>query len=108
YRLPELSIAIDDGPLNKAAVAVPLTKLALPEPANVVTTSPVEILRIRLFAKSATYRFPEASSATPHGLLNEAEVPVPLAEPMLPEPATVVTTPVEVIFRIRLFPLSVT
>ena len=44
---------------------------------------------------------PLPSTATPRGLLNDAAVPVPFAEPDEPVPANVVTTPPDVIFLIR-------
>jgi len=51
------------------------------------------ILRIVLFANSATKRFPALSNATPLGSLKRALLFVPFALPRLPaNPATVVTT----------------
>ena len=62
-------------------------------PANVVTTPPGAIFRIVLFAESATYMFPELSTAMPWGLKNRAAVPVPLVEPVRDgAPATVPIT----------------
>ena len=45
--------------------------------------------------------FPDESTATPAGSLNIAFVPVPSAYPAVPLPTRVVTTPVDVIFRMQ-------
>ncbi len=47
------------------------------------------------------YKLSLASIAIPVGLANVAAVPVPLLLPLDPLPANVVTTPPEVIFRMR-------
>ena len=57
---------------------------------------------------SATYTLSLLSTATPKGLLKEAAVPVPFAEPALPVPAKVLTSPAGVIFLIRLLVTSAT
>ena len=52
---------------------------------------------------------PSGVTAMPQGLLNRAVVPAPLALPEVPaKPATVVTTPAEVILRTVWLPLSAT
>ena len=56
---------------------------------------------IRLLTYSATYTFDNASNATPVGPLNDAEEPLPSANPKL-LPASVDTTPSGVILRILL------
>ena len=61
-------------------------------PAKVVTTPADVILRIRLLPRSATYKLPTESNATPAGLQKLALVPVPSADPCV-LPAKVVTTP---------------
>jgi len=71
-------------------------------PANVVTTPDDVTFRIRLLLWSVTKTIPLVSTVTPIGQLNLAFVPVPSANPAVP-PAKVVTIPVDVIFRIRLF-----
>ena len=108
YTFPNGSVPTPKGPLNEAAVPVPLVNPETPLPAKVVTTPAGVILRIRLFPKSDTYKLPAASVSIPVGLLNEAAVPVPLALPETPLPAKVVTTPAGVIIRIRSLPLSAT
>jgi hypothetical protein len=100
YTLPDESTATPTGILNLALVPVPSADPSELLPANVVTTPDGVILRILKLAKSATYRFPAESSATPKGLLKLALVPVPLVDPD-ELPANVVTTPADVILRIR-------
>ena len=69
---------------------------ALLEPATVVTTPvPRTTLRILWLPMSATKRLPMPSRATPSAMSNCAAAPVPSAKPWIPEPASVVTTPVE-------------
>ena len=87
-----------------AAFALPVE----PEPASVVTTPAAVIFRIVLERLSATYTVPSAPTATPSGLLNVAAAPVPSARPATPEPASVVTTPAAVIFRILWLAISAT
>ena len=50
---------------------------------------------------STTYKFPDESNVTPTGCTKVALVPVPLTLPCELLPAMVVTTPAEVILRIR-------
>src|SRR5688572_6192793 len=108
YRLPALSIARFPGSENRALLPVPSASPALPlNPAIVLTTPAEEILRNTWFLESATYTFPFESTATPDGPLNRADAPVPSAVPGPPaEPASVDTTPAEVILRILQFSLS--
>src|SRR5690606_22069507 len=72
---------------------VPLVEPTAPEPAKVLTTPPGVILRIRWLKISAIYRLPAASKTPPEGWLKLAAVPVPLAAPIAPEPAKVLTIP---------------
>ena len=77
---------------------------ALPDkpavPASVVTTPVVVIFRTVWLLESATKTLPAPSTATPWGPLKWAPAPVPSALPDKPAvPASVVTTPVAVIFR---------
>ena len=88
------------GSLKLAAVPVAFVLPNEPEPASVVTTPAAVIFRIAWFAESATYTVPSTPTATPWGELKLAAVPVPSALPDEPEPASVVTTPAAVIFRI--------
>ena len=65
-------------------------------------------LRITLFAESAMYRLPDASTATPLASPNSALVagpPLPV-NPHVPLPATVEMTPPAVILRTTQFPSS--
>ncbi len=66
YRLPAESTATPAGPANAALVAGPLSPLKphVPFPATVVIT-PFETLRMRPLSKSAMYRLPAESTATP-------------------------------------------
>ena len=68
------------------------------------------IFRIELFPVSATYILPYLSKAMPLGPLNLAAAPIPFATPESPDkdPAIVVTTPVTLIIRMALFPVSAT
>ena len=61
-----------------------------------------------LLLASATNKFPELSTITPRGKLKLAAVPVASVDPVVPEPANVVTTPADVILRILLIPVSAT
>ena len=67
YTLPVLSTHIPAGELNDADVVYPFAKVAVPEPARVVTLPKTSILRIRLLFVSATYIFIEASTHTAPG-----------------------------------------
>ena len=60
------------------------------------------ILRIRGLVSSPTYKFPNKSIASPKAKLNPALLPTPSAEPAVELPASVVTTPADVILRILL------
>ena len=102
YTVPSAATAIPVGKLKLAAVPVAFALPVEPEPASVVTTPAAVIFRIVLERLSATYTVPSAPTATPSGLLNVAAAPVPSALPAAPEPASVVTTPAAVIFRILL------
>ena len=69
------------GWLNEALAPVPSAKLALPEPATVVTV-PVAIStrRTRWLAYSVTYRYtPAGEISMPLGSLKAASMPVPSA-----------------------------
>ena len=77
---------------NRAAVLMPSCHPCCPAvPASVVTTPVGVTLRMMKFPVSATKRFPgplfpvTASKARPAGLLKEAEVLVPSAEPEEPQ-----------------------
>ena len=62
-----------------------------------------------LLPESATKTLPAPSTATPLGQLKRAAAPVPSALPDEPAvPASVVTTPAGVIFRMVLLPVSAT
>ena len=91
---------------RKPTPAPPPKQAIPPEPAKVVTSPDGDILRIKLFPVSATYMLLEESTATPIGLLNDADVPTPLSFPLEPEPASVETSPDGVIFRITLLYVS--
>ena len=78
----------------------PLVTVAAEAVSTVVVGSPKVILRIFLDPVSPTYNVPSAPTATPAGLSKLAAAPVPSVLPRVPEPATVVTTPAAVIFRI--------
>src|SRR3954470_8765647 len=89
----EPSKATPDGKLKRAEPESPLAEpLLLARPAIVVTTPPDVTDRMVWLKASATSTFPEPSSPMPAGLLNEAEVPVESLEPLVPDPASVVTT----------------
>jgi hypothetical protein len=88
---PFKSTAIPNGNENKADLATPSTDPAVPFPAIVVTTPSGVIFRTILLPESARYRFPNASMATSSGDLKVAAVPVPSADPAVPEPAKVDT-----------------
>jgi hypothetical protein len=85
--------------LNEAAVPTPFVEPGLLEPAT-VTTSLVEtvIIRIMWLPQSATaMRAPPGENDTPKGLVNEALVPTPSAEPGIVEPAMVMTSLLETV-----------
>src|ERR1035437_5927547 len=99
--LPAPSTATPLGNLKRAAAPVPS---ALPDepavPASVVTTPLGVIFRMVLLFVSATKTLPAPSTATPEGDQKRAAAPVPSALPYEPaDPASVVTAPVGVIFR---------
>lgn len=79
------------GAENMAAVPTPSVTLFVPDPANVVTTRDVVILRILRPTESATNKVPEVSTSNCIGDENEAAVPTPSLITVLPEPAYVVT-----------------
>ena len=60
------------------------------------------------FWLSATIRLPSAATISPVGALNSAMSALPLVIPLVPVPATVLTTPGVVILRIRWFSSSAT
>src|SRR5439155_322489 len=99
--LPELSTATPEGRLNRAALPVPSSLPSSYHPASFVTTPADVTSRIFLLSLSATKTFPALSTPTPQGRSNRAALPVP---PPLPRftasPASVVTTPAGVTFRI--------
>ena len=67
------------------------------------------VVRIVLFPESATKMLSALASATPVGYLNRTVLPLPLVLPVLPDkPASVLTTPAGVIFRIVELLLSAT
>ena len=78
-----------------------------PLPASVLTTPPGVTLRMRWLLVSATTMLPLGSRATPEGLLKDAPVPVPSANPCQ-FPASDVTTPRGVTTRMRLLLVSAT
>ena len=102
--LPPASTATYCGKLNRASVPgpslYPPPAQAPPLPASVLT-NPSVIFRMRWFCMSATYTLPFKSTATPRGSLNCAAAPRPSASPATPLPASVLTEPPEVIFRMR-------
>ena len=109
YTLPEISTVKPYGPLKVAAIPCPsVLPDVIHDPAKVLTNPPGVILRILLPPVSATYTFPESSTAIPDGALNLAKMPCPSAMPEAVEPANVLTNPPAVIFRISLFPTSAT
>src|SRR5437868_1092978 len=94
YTFPAASAATYWGSLSEALAAAPPSppRVCRPLPA-IVEIYPFEAAtsRIRLLAKSPTYRLPELSSATPVGEAKYALVAAtPSAvEPVAPAPATV-------------------
>ena len=107
-RSPVPKTAMVLGDLNDAAVPTPSVIPALPPPAIVVTMPAGVALRIRCENESGQIRLSAASTVMPLGWFNTADVPAPSAQPAAPLPAIVVTTPVGVTRRMRLFPESVT
>ena len=86
YRLPAVSIATSDGPLNCAAVASPLSPLdpSTPVPATVLMMPVVAVtLRMTWPLNSAMYRLPTLSTAMPYGLLIWAALASPPSSAML-------------------------
>ena len=86
----------------------PLVTVAAEAVSPVVVGSPKVILRILFELASATYIVPSAPTATPIGKSKLAAVPVPSMLARWPEPATVVTTPADVIFLTLWFAESAT
>src|SRR5580698_123837 len=90
YKSPEALTATYEGASSSASVAkAPFpSEPGTPFPATVVITPLLTIL-IRLFPRSAIYRLPLVSTASPVGLLNEARTAGPLSppKPALPFPA---------------------
>ena len=108
YTAPVPSTATPEGRKKLAAVPCPSTRPENPEPARVVTFPVGVILRMRLLPVSATYTVPFPSTAAPEGERKLASVPFPSEKEALPLPASVVTFPLGVILRMRLFPVSAT
>ena len=98
---PLVSTVTPEGLSNLAVVLYPSAKPGILFPAIVVTTPKDVTFRMRLLLWSATNTLPLASTVTPLGLLNLAFTPVPSANAWSPLPASVVTTPADVTFRIR-------
>ena len=100
------------GPAKLAAVPAPSAKALVPLPASVVTmrsNEMVETSRMRLLFVSATTTVPlDWITATPQGLEKVAIAAGPSAEPPLPVPAYVVTTPRGVTSRILALSRSAT
>ena len=107
---PSRAISMPKLPLNSAEIAGP------PSPENPWDPLPATVLmmplartsRIRSLLASAIKRFPEASTVTPQGALNSAEIAGPPSpeNPWDPLPATVVMMPLVETFRIRLLSWS--
>ena len=72
----------------------------------VETTNEGEMSRICLLLLSATAMLPSERTAIPYGSLNRALVPIAFVEPDDVLPASVVTIPLGVTRRIRLFKAS--
>ena len=106
YTLPELSTATPLGEKKSAIVPTPskYPPIALP-PASVMTVLFGKMARMQWLPESATYTFPEESTATPAGNLNFAEVPTPFMKPC-ELPASVVTSLLREMRRMRLFVAS--
>jgi hypothetical protein len=90
------------GPLNAAAIPVPSSHVAVPDPASVVTTPARVTKRMRLPINSATITLSLESVVMPLGLLKVADVPMPLIEDATALPASVETIPDDVTIRTRL------
>ncbi len=89
------------GWLKRAAALVPSSLPRLAEPAIVVTCPAAVTFRIVSFSVSATKTLPPPSTARLSGRLKRAALPVPSPSPTrFAEPASVVTNPAGVIFRI--------
>ena len=73
-------------------------------PAMVLIVPPGVTFRMRLLARSEMYRFPEASTARPFGVFNDADVAGPPSpeKPWVPLPATVEIIPLGDTLRTRL------
>src|SRR5262252_9473471 len=102
-RFPEASTASALGRENDAEVAGPPSPEypSEPLPATVVMMPLADTFRIRS-VPSAMKRFPEPSTATAHGVDNDADVAGPPSPeyPGVPLPATVVMMPLGDTFRI--------
>ena len=107
-RLPLASTSTPRGLLKEAAAPTPSRYAANPLPASVLTKPPGVIFLIQLLPASATKMLPLAPTATPRGLSKEATAPVPSANAADPLPASVLTTPPDVILRMRLLAWSAT
>src|SRR5579871_2203440 len=105
YTLPAASTATARGPLSMALVASPPSpeKPAWPFPATVVMVPPGVTWRMRLLLRSAMYRLPLESTATPVGWLSDALVAAPPSpeNPCVPLPAYVEMIPLGVSRRTR-------
>mmetsp|Transcript_36206 Transcript_36206/g.84853 ORF Transcript_36206/g.84853 Transcript_36206/m.84853 type:complete len:206 (-) Transcript_36206:2669-3286(-) len=101
-----------NGRLKDAAPPIPSADPGDPqEPATVVTIpESVSTPRIQSLLMSATSaRAPVGVIAMEVGVLNDADAPLPFANPAIPDPAKVVTSPVEsMILRTLWPPASVT
>ena len=79
YTVPLPSTATPKGLPNCAVAPGPSALPAVPLPASVLTIPVAVILRMRWLPRSATYKVPLPSTATPKGPLNCAVAPVPSA-----------------------------
>ena len=92
-------------PQNNALVVAPSANPRGPAPANVVTIYPLPEgvsfrILLPMLLSSVVYTLYAESTATLIGAPNVALKPGPSLYPGVPVPAIVVTTPVDVIFRI--------
>src|SRR5689334_8297598 len=100
YEVPELSSAIPWGQKNLALYPEPSALPIEGAPPMVLTEPPVNF-RIVPFPVSAMYSVPEVSLAIPPGSQKRAADAVPSIAPTPPgDPASKVTAPADVIFRI--------
>jgi hypothetical protein len=91
-------MAMPWGLLNEALSPAPFTDPAVPDPAKVVTKPDDDILRILLL--SHWNISPPELMMRPFGLLNEAVVPIPSADPTDPDPAMVITVTAPAIIHV--------